>query len=30
VNAFVADPNGALPLKCVDDVRFPGFVMPEP
>jgi pimeloyl-ACP methyl ester carboxylesterase len=28
VASFVRDPNGALPLKCVDDMRFPGFVMP--
>jgi pimeloyl-ACP methyl ester carboxylesterase len=29
VTAFVSNPNGDLPLKCVDEVRFPGFVMPE-
>jgi pimeloyl-ACP methyl ester carboxylesterase len=29
VTAFVLDPKGALPLGCVDDARFPGFVMPE-
>jgi hypothetical protein len=26
--AFVRDPKGALPLECLGELRFPGFVLP--
>ena len=27
--AFVRDPKGGLPLECVNESRFPGFVLPD-
>ena len=27
--AFVRDPKGALPLECIEESRFPGFVLPD-
>jgi pimeloyl-ACP methyl ester carboxylesterase len=27
--AFVRNPSGALPLKCVEETPFPGFVLPD-
>ncbi len=29
VTAFASDPNGKLPLECVDQQRFPGFLLPD-
>jgi pimeloyl-ACP methyl ester carboxylesterase len=29
MTAFVRDPKGALPLACLDERRFPGFVLPD-
>ena len=29
VVAFVGDPSAKRPLECVDDLRFPGFILPD-
>ncbi len=29
MTAFVRDPGAALPLECVEESRFPGFVLPD-
>jgi hypothetical protein len=29
VTAFVRDPGAPLPLECVKESRFPGFVLPD-
>jgi hypothetical protein len=29
MTAFVRDPGAPLPLACVEESRFPGFVLPD-